>query len=177
MAVTSVHAIKSTLSKAIDYIEDQEKTSGQELVSGYHVDPLSAATEFALTAAAARQRHGDRSKVGGSENLAYHLIQSFAPEDGVTPEQAHEIGRQLADQLLGGKYEYVITTHVDTDHIHNHIIFNATSYQTFKKWDPGYKGKVAFQIQQISDKLCEEQGLSVLRESWTKKLKRLLDQA
>ena len=163
MAVTKIHAIKSTLNKALDYIENPNKTEGQMLVSGYNVDPLTASIEFEMTAALAREIKGNYSKTGGANNLAYHLIQSFSPEDNVTPEQAHEIGKKLADEFLDSKYEYVIATHIDKGHIHNHIIINAVSFYNLKKLNT-QPYKTAAKIRAISDRLCSENELSVIKE-------------
>lgn len=102
MAYVRIRGIKTTLSKALDYIENPEKTEHQMLVSGYNVDPLSASIEYAMTAAIAKEVKGDYSRTGGANNFAYHMIQSFAPYDKITPEEAHELGRKWADEILGG---------------------------------------------------------------------------
>lgn len=162
MAYTKIHAIKSTLVKALDYIENPEKTEDQLLVSGYNVDPLTASMEFTMTRVMAKNMIGERGGKKSSENLAYHMIQSFSPQDNVTPEQAHELGRRLANELLEGKYEYVISTHVDKGHVHNHIIFNATSFYTFRKFRT-QPFKTASKIRAISDRICAEADLSVIR--------------
>lgn len=165
MAYTKIHSIKTTLTKALDYIENPEKTEDQLLVSGYNVDPLSASVEFAITRAMAKNTLGDRGKKKDGENLAYHLIQSFSPWDNVTPEQAHELGRRLANELLEGKFEYVISTHVDCGHIHNHIIFNATSFYNLRKFR-SKPFQAANKIRSISDRICAEADLSVIRTPW-----------
>ena len=102
MAYTRIHPIKSTLNKALEYIENETKTQGQLFVSGYNVDPLFASTEFEMTAALAREVKGNYTNTGGSVNYAYHMIQSFSPYDKITPEQAHELGKQWADEILKG---------------------------------------------------------------------------
>ncbi len=164
MAYTRIHQIKKTLNKALDYIENSKKTNEQTLVSGYNVDPLSASIEFEITAALAREIKGDYSKVGGANILAYHMIQSFSPSDKITPEDAHKLGKKWADEILKGKYEYVISTHVDKEHIHNHIIFNAVSFYDYKKYET-VPYKSAALLRKVSDRLCEEQGLTVIRNS------------
>lgn len=164
MAYTKIHAIKSTLVKALDYIEDSEKTEEQLLVSGYNVDPLTASMEFTMTRVMGKNMLGERGGKKNAENLAYHLIQSFSPQDRVTPEQAHELGRRLANELLEGKFEYVISTHVDRGHIHNHIIFNATSFYDFRKFRT-QPFKTASRIRTISDRICAEADLSVIKSS------------
>ena len=126
MAITKTHPIKSTLKAAIDYICDPSKTDGKLLVSTYGCTAETADIEFGWT-----RRHAiDR---GYSYNLGRHLIQAFSPGE-VSPEEAHEIGMQLAKEVLGGKYEFVLTTHVDKGHIHNHLIFNAVSFVDHKHY-------------------------------------------
>lgn len=115
MAITKIHAIKSTLGKALAYIENPDKTDGQMLVSGYNCEPQTASIDFEMTAVLAHKARNLKRK--RSTNLAYHLIQSFSPEDAVTPEQAHELGKKLAFEYTGGKYEYVVATHIDKGHI------------------------------------------------------------
>ena len=118
MAVTKTHPIKSTLKAAIDYICNPAKTDGKLLVSTYGCTAETADIEFAWT-----RRHS----IDKGTNLGRHLIQAFEPGE-VSPEKAHEIGMQLAKEILGGKYEFVLTTHIDKDHVHNHLIFNAVSF-------------------------------------------------
>ena len=109
MAVTKTHPIKSTLKAAIDYICNPEKTDGKLLVSAYGCAAETADIEFAWTRSHA---------IDKGTNLGRHLIQAFQPGE-VTPEQAHEIGMELAREILGGRYEFVLTTHIDRDHVHN----------------------------------------------------------
>lgn len=115
MAVTKIHAIKSTLGKALAYIENPDKTAGQLLVSGYNCESQTASVDFEMTAVLAHKVRNLKRK--RSANLAYHLIQSFSPEDAVTPEQAHALGNKLAFEYSGGKYEYVVATHIDKGHM------------------------------------------------------------
>ncbi|PWM72354.1 MAG: hypothetical protein DBX45_09075 [Oscillospiraceae bacterium] len=118
MAITKIHPIKSTLKKAIDYIADPAKTDDKLLVSSFGCAVETADLEFEKTRLLAMQK---------GNNLAHHLIQAFEPGE-VSYAQAHEIGRQLADEILGGKYEYVIATHINKEHCHNHIIFCAVDF-------------------------------------------------
>lgn len=166
MAYTRIHNIKSTLPKAIEYICNPDKTEEQLLVSGYNCEPYSAAFEFRATAALGRELKGDFTNQGGADNLAYHMIQSFSPYDNITPEQAHELGKKWADEILAGRYEYVIATHVDKGHIHNHIIFNSVSFLDYKKFN---NYKVAARLREVSDRLCIENGLYVNRHPNLKK--------
>ncbi|NLD48624.1 MAG: relaxase/mobilization nuclease domain-containing protein [Clostridiaceae bacterium] len=92
--------------------------------------------------------------------LAYHVRQAFSPEDNITPEQAHEIGKKLVELFTKGKHEYVITTHVDKKHTHNHIIFNSTTIDCARKFNNYYNSSST--IRKISDRLCRENNLSVV---------------
>ena len=113
MAISKLIPIKATLNKAIDYIMDPEKTGNGRLVSAFGCSPETADIEMQITADKG-SRQGNR--------IGYHLIQSFAPEDDITPEKALELGKEFTNKVTGGKYEYVIATHIDQGHIHNHII-------------------------------------------------------
>ena len=124
MAVTKIKPVKSTLSKALDYIENPDKTDGKMLISSFGCSYETADIEFGYTLSQAREK---------GNNLAFHLIQSFAPGE-VDYEKAHEIGRQLADAVTKGQHEYVVTTHIDKGHIHNHIIFCAVNFVDHHKY-------------------------------------------
>ena len=165
MAVTKIKSIKATVKKAIDYITNESKTDGSLLVSSYGCEPKTAHLEFKMTEEYAKVvKDKDYSKQ--SKNLAYHTIQSFKHDDNVTYELAHEIGMKLADELTQGKYQYVVSTHIDKGHVHNHIIFNATSFEDFKKFN--CNKNVFKKIRAISDRLCEENGLSVIDHTESK---------
>lgn len=161
MDYQKTHGQRSEQLLAIDYISNDEKTADGELVSGYNCKPRSSVVEFAMTQDLVKHIRGDFSRVGGSDVRAYHIIQSFPPDDQVTPEEAHEIGRQLMHEFLDGKHEYVIATHIDKEHIHNHVVFNATSFYTLRKFR-SRPYQTAAQIRSISDRLCAEHGLQVL---------------
>ena len=150
MAVTKTHPIKSTLKAAIDYICNPDKTDGKLLVSSFGCSAETADIEFAWT-----RRHA----IDKGTNLGRHLIQAFEPGE-VTPEEAHRIGMELAREVLGGKYEFVLTTHIDKDHVHNHLIFNAVSFQDHKHY---HSNKRSYHfIRRTSDRICKEHGLSVI---------------
>lgn len=179
IAITKIHPIKQTLYKAIGYILNPAKT---QFISSYACAPETADLEFELTL--------DENSRSGGVNKAYHIIQSFKPDE-LTPELAHEIGQQLLEKQLQGKYEYVLTTHVDKDHIHNHVIFCASSFVTHTKYNDC--DKTYYQLREASDTLCAEHGLSVippnknkgksyhewqmdqLGESWKSQLKAVID--
>lgn len=121
MPITKTISIKSenNLTRAIHYILNPDKTEEQVLTSGYKINNLNNADfEMNLTRFLARQVSGN-SKAVKDEVFARHIIQSFAPEDKLTPEEIHEIGRQTVLELTGGNHEFVIATHIDKEHIHN----------------------------------------------------------
>ena len=150
MAVTKTHPIKSTLKAAIDYICNPDKTDVKLLVSSFGCTAETADIEFEWT-----RRHS----IDKGTHLGRHLIQAFEPGE-VSPEEAHEIGMQLAKEILGGKYEFVLTTHIDKGHIHNHLIFNAVSFTDHKHY---HSNKHSYhEIRRASGRLCREHGLSVI---------------
>ncbi|MGC3053740.1 relaxase/mobilization nuclease domain-containing protein [Enterococcus faecalis] len=168
------------LEHLFQYIVNDDKTYMKKLVSGHSiVDPTNPYEEFKLTKLqAAIQR-----KIGytfdpkserllpptltelekGNAVLAHHLIQSFSPEDDLTPEKIHEIGYNTVMELTGGKYEFVIATHVDKEHLHNHIIFSSTNLKTGKafRWQKGTKRV----FEQISDKIAAKEGAKIIEKS------------
>lgn len=160
MAVTKIKAIRGTLSKAIAYILNPEKTGEKLLVSSYGCASETAAREFEWTRKIAEQKGMNPVRI-----IARHVIQSFEIGE-VTPELAHEIGKQFADEILGGKYEYVLTTHIDKDHVHNHLIFNAVDFVDYHAYK-SYK-RIYYDMREVSDRLCKENGLSVIPPSQNK---------
>ena len=185
MAVTKIKAIRGTLSKAIAYILNPEKTDEKLLVSSYGCASETAAREFEWTRKIAEQKGMNPVRI-----IARHVIQSFEIGE-VTPELAHEIGKQFADEILGGKYEYVLTTHIDKDHVHNHLIFNAVDFMDYHAYK-SYK-RIYYDMREVSDRHCKENGLSVIPPtqnmgmgykeyteakrgtSWKQKLKQTID--
>lgn len=161
MAVTKIKPIRGTVNKALAYILDPKKTDDELYVSSYGCAASDAAAkEFEWTRNLAVQQGMQMPKV-----IARHLIQSFDVGE-VTPEQAHQIGKQFADEWLKGKYEYVIATHIDKGHCHNHIIFNAVNYVDFHAYR---SNKQTYrQMRQLSDEICKEHGLSVIPPSQSK---------
>ena len=160
MAVTKIKAIRGTLSEAIAYILNPEKTDEKLLVSSYGCASETAAREFEWTRKIAEQKGMNPVRI-----IARHVIQSFEIGE-VTPELAHEIGKQFADEILGGKYEYVLTTHIDKDHVHNHLIFNAVDFVGYHAYK-SYK-RIYYDMREVSDRLCKENGLSVIPPSQNK---------
>ena len=152
MAVTKIKPIRATIDKSIAYIINPDKTGHCLYVSSENCVPETAAIEFQFLL--------DKARAGGN-TIGRHLIQSFSPGE-VTPAQAHEIGKKLAAEILGGEYAYVLATHVDRDHIHNHFVWCAVNIETHKRY---VSNKTSYhKIQKVSDRLCEEYSLSVVTE-------------
>lgn len=153
MAITKIKAIKNTLKKAIEYIANPDKTVDGTLVYSFGCSTNTADLEMALTA---------KQGSGNGNRIAYHIIQSFAPDDPVTPEKAFGIGKEFASKITNGRYEFVLTTHTDRNHIHNHIILNAVDFVEHKKYH--YNMKEKYRIRSINDMLCKENNLSVIEK-------------
>lgn len=153
MAITRIHAIKATVSGAVNYICNEKKTDSSLLISSFGTTPETAANDFKFTLS-----HTDSS----DPNKAFHLIQSFAPGE-VSAEEAHKVGEELADRLLKGRYSYIVATHTDKGHIHNHILFCAADNIDYKKYHDCKR--TYWDIRHLNDELCEAQNLSVIREN------------
>ena len=150
MAIVKFVAAKRTIKSALNYITNPEKTN-ETLVSGVNCTPESAESEFDFTKT-------KFNKHGGREY--YHIVQSFSPDDNITPEIAHEIGIKFAEYFKG--YQIVISTHCDKDHIHNHMIMNSVNYKTGKKFHQTKEDLM--RVKEFSNKLCLEYGLSQTEE-------------
>ena len=152
MAITKIHPITTTLTKALNYIQNPKKTDGTLLVDGYGCVPETAYQQFMRT----------KEKVDKKDGyLAFHLIQSFSPGE-VDYETAHKIGIELADKVFKGRFQYVIATHIDRGNVHNHIIANSVSFKDFGKYNSSPNSY--YFIRRTSDMLCKEYGLSVVAE-------------
>lgn len=160
MAVTKIKPIHSTLNAALDYITNKNKTCDSILIDSYGCSYMTAASEFSLT------RSLNKSTVKGKKDvIAYHVIQSFKPDE-IDYNLAHALGKEFAKKLTGGNFEYIIATHVDKNHIHNHIIFNSVSFCDHKKYHSNRQSY--FNLRKLSDSLCMEYGLSVIENPQSK---------
>ena len=172
-------AMRYILNEAKTLVEDVKETdtdfpliyhNGEmqlKLVSGYGIEDVSVADEeMVMTKIAAAFKKGDddlKELNSGKQVLAHHLIQSFSPEDNLTPEQVHEIGRQTMMEFTGGDYEFVIATHVDKDHLHNHIILSTTNTSTLKKMR--WQKNTLKNLRAISDKHAAKYGAKIIEPS------------
>lgn len=156
-AVSADKTMEQRLHIAGEYAADPDKTALDEVRYASFLN-LSSGETAAAEMMATKQKHG---KTEG--RLGYHVIQSFSPDDHITPEQAHEIGVRYAKELFGD-YEVVIGTHVDRSHVHNHIVLNSVSCADGRKvhLPKGYLTQV---MREVSDRYCQEYGLSVIE--WT----------
>ena len=156
MATTKIIKVKVNPKATIKYITNPEKTDGKMLVSYEGCSEENAAVMFDLALQGKRKQRKDSV-------LAYHLIQSFSPDDDLTPEKAHEIGEQFMEQLFHGKYSFVCATHEDKKHLHNHFVICAAERgMTGKKINDDLA--LLHKIQRVNDKICRENGLSVIAQ-------------
>ncbi|MFI3255442.1 MAG: relaxase/mobilization nuclease domain-containing protein [Eubacteriales bacterium] len=153
MAYTKIIPIRNTIGKSVDYICDPTKTDHCAYIYSEKCFPKTAEVEFEFLLRQAQE---------GGKVIGRHLIQSFA-QDEVTPEQAHEIGKKLAEEIFKGEYAFVMATHVDKEHTHNHFIICAVNTKTHKRYRSN-KGSYR-EIRATSDRLCKEYGLSVIEDS------------
>ena len=152
MATTKIWRCKSRLGSLIEYAMNGEKTEQKLYVSGINCMPDTAFYEM-------KNVKKQFFKTGGIE--CFHAIQSFVEKE-VTPEQAHEIGIKLAEELWGDKYQVVVSTHLNTDNIHNHFVLNSVSFLDGKRFCNAKKDYAT--MRKTSDRLCEYYGLSVLKQ-------------
>ena len=153
MAITKIHAIQATVHKAVNYICNPDKTDENILISSFGCSPETAAFDFKFALSKTNQ---------DDPNKAFHLIQSFIPGE-VSYKEAHQIGVELADKLLEGKYSYIVSTHIDKGHVHNHIIFCAADNINHEKYHDCKK--TYYHIRHVNDELCAEHQLSVIQPS------------
>lgn len=150
--------IAQSIKDRIDYAKNSDKTEGGELVTGYECDPATVDTEFLLTK---KQYHTKTGRMQDKESdvLVYHIRQAFKPGE-ITPEEANRIGYELALRWTKGKHQFIVCTHTDRDHIHNHIIYSAVAVDGKRKFRNFWNSTKA--VRRLSDRLCLENGLSVI---------------
>ena len=148
---TAKEYLDEDLYAAIRYVENDDKTDQTMYVSGINCSKHSAYNEMI----AVKRRFGERGK-----NIAYHGYQSFAIGE-VTPEEAHDIGKETARKMWGAKYQVVVTTHLNTDNIHNHFVVNSVSFKTGRKFRNGIGDRL--ELRKISDAICAERNKSVIQ--------------
>ncbi|WP_102269058.1 relaxase/mobilization nuclease domain-containing protein [Massilicoli timonensis] len=151
--------ISTAIADVIDYVENPQKTDFGKFIYGYECDTRIADAEFLLSK---RQYFNQTGRSQGADDvIAYHLRQAFKPGE-VTPEEANQIGRELALKLTKGNHAFVVCTHIDKHHVHNHIIINSTTLDCQKKFRNFWGSTWA--IRRMNDKLCLEHGLSIVED-------------
>lgn len=156
MHVNKGKNLAQSLGDRTDYAKNPEKTDKGELVTGYQCDPMTVDEEFMLSKRQYEQITGRRQR---HEVIAYQIRQSFKPGE-VTPEEANRLGQELAYRFTKGKYAFIVATHTDRAHVHNHIVFNSTSIDGTRKFKNFWLSSIA--LQRVSDLVCLENGLSVI---------------
>lgn len=156
-------SIAESLKERMDYTENEKKTEEGKFISTYGCDIETADEEFLLSH---QQYHNNVRDIRKKEIIAYQIRQSFKPGE-ITPEKANEIGYELAMRFTKGHYAFTVCTHTDKKHIHNHIIFNAISLDGKRKFRDFYFSGIA--VRRISDILCAEYGLSIIKPDYSKK--------
>lgn len=155
MAVIKAVSSKASIGKAINYVTKEEKTE-ERLISGKDCNPNTAIEEMKMT----------KELYGKTEGRQYkHYIQSFSKSDDITPQKAHDIAREWAEKNFKG-HEVVIATHKDKDHIHSHFIVNSVNFENGRKIQESRKDLK--ELKEQSDKICEREGLSVIKEPFAK---------
>ena len=151
-------SVAKSLGERTDYAKNPEKTEKGDLVTTYQCDPFTVDEEFMLQK---RQYYQITGKSQYSDVIAYQIRQSFKPGE-VTAEEANRIGYELALRFTKGKYSFIVATHTDRAHIHNHVVFNSTSIDGTRKFKDFWRSGLA--LQKLSDLICLEHGLSVIEQ-------------
>lgn len=149
--------VEQCLADRTDYAKNELKTENGELVSSYECDVKTADEEFALSKREYEQITGRKPK---GDIIAYQIRQSFKPGE-ITPEEANEVGYETAMRFTKGKHAFIVATHTDRAHIHNHIIYNSTTLDCTRKFDDFFFSGIA--LRRVSDLVCLEHGLSVIK--------------
>ncbi len=157
--IISMHArnnesIATSLGLRTDYVKNPEKTEQGHYISSYECDPKTVNEEFMLVRQLYDRNHS--SRFGKSDVIAYQIRQAFAPGE-ITPELANKLGYELAMRFTKGKHQFIVATHTDKEHIHNHIIYNSVALDSSKKFRDFLGSGRA--VRKISDVICLEHNL------------------
>ena len=162
-------SVAACLKSRTDYVQNPDKTEQGELVSSYECSPLTVDEEFMLSKRQYELVTGRRQK---SDVIAYQIRQSFKPGE-ITAEEANKVGYELAMRFTKGKYAFIVATHIDRHHIHNHVIFNSTALDGSRKFRDFFFSALA--VQRLSDLICLEHQLSVIeKKPYRERQKRVL---
>ena len=162
-------SVAACLKSRTDYVQNPDKTEQGELVSSYECSPLTADEEFMLSKRQYELATGRKQK---NDVIAYQIRQSFKPGE-ITAEEANKVGYELAMRFTKGKYAFIVATHTDREHIHNHIIYNSTALEGTRKFRDFWFSGLA--VQRLSDLICLEHQLSVIeKKPYRERQKRVL---
>lgn len=156
MHINKGKTVAQCLADRTDYSQNAAKTNNGEYISSYECDPKTADEEFLLSKRQYQHITGRHQK---HDVIAYQIRQSFKPGE-ITPEEANAVGQELAMRFLKGNHAFIVATHIDRAHIHNHIIYNSTSLDCTRKFNNFFLSGLA--VQRLSDMICLEHGLSVI---------------
>ncbi len=160
MHLNKGRSIGQCIKDRTDYAQNPEKTDGGQLVSSYECDPKLVEEQFAIAKREYLQKTGRRYQ---GDVIAYQIRQAFKPGE-ITPEEANRIGYETAMRWTKGRHAFIVATHIDREHIHNHIIYNSTNLSCNRKYRDFIRSGKA--LQKVSDQVCLENGLSVIRPRW-----------
>lgn len=149
-------SVAQCLADRTDYSQNAEKANNGEFISSYECASKTADEEFLLSKRQYQHITGRQQK---HDVIAYQIRQSFKPGE-ITPEEANQVGYELAMRFTKGKHAFIVATHIDRAHIHNHIIHNSTSLDATRKWNNFFFSGLA--VQRLGDIICLEHGLSVI---------------
>ena len=149
-------SVAQCLADRTDYSQNAEKTNNGEFISSYECDPKTADEEFLLSKRQYQHITGRQQK---NNVIAYQIRQSFKPGE-ITPEEANQVGYETAMRWTKGKHAFIVATHIDRAHIHNHIIYNSTTLDCTRKFKDFFLSGLA--VQKLSDRICAEHGLSII---------------
>ena len=184
MAITKLWSVKNRVDHIIDYAKDEVKTKNESYgkehiydllsVYGYAINSDKTEKQYYVSGIncsvenSVKEMNETKKKYNKNDGiLAFHGVQSFK-KDEVTPEVAHDIGMKLAEELWGDRFQVIVTTHLNTEHLHNHFVINSVSFKDGYKYYSNYENTAI--MRKISDDICREYGLSVLEDSKCKKV-------
>lgn len=166
MATVEIWKIKSRLDRVINYVKDENKTTefddSNECGKKLYVDGVNCDVDFALFEMKMIKKRFNKEQ----GILGYHAYQSF-DKDEISPEEAHQVGLELAKEMWGDRFQVIVATHLNTEHIHNHFVINSVSFVDGKKYYDNHSTYA--ELRRISDEICKEHNLSVLEEKTTRK--------
>ena len=150
-------SVGTAISDIIEYVKNPEKTDNGQLITSYQCDSRIADAEFLFQKKVYQQKTGRMR--GQDDVIAYHLRQSFAPGE-ITPQEANRLGCELAKRFTKGRHSFIVCTHIDKHHVHNHIIYSAVTLDHSRKFRDFKRSGQA--LRRLNDTICIENGYSIV---------------